>query len=228
MVLVAGALCTFIGLAAAEGQSQTRPTSGSRPAPAAIEAPRKPAATIDGAFSPEEWEGAFTTSTQDGGELRLMHDGDHLFVGIRSRRLGYGSLCLVRPDEVLVLHSSAALGTAVYHNEGGQWKRTRQFSYCCRARQESAERQELLRQDGWMASIGYMGPPEEMEYQIALEGGEVTLAVVYQMGTNRETAHWWPESLEDDCLGLTLLEEDPPEMLDFSPETWMRVTTSGE
>jgi hypothetical protein len=228
MVMIAGALCTVIGLAAAEGDPQTRPASGSRPAPAVIEAPRKAAATVDGVFSPEEWEGAFTTTTQDGGELRLMHDGDHLFVGIRSRKLGYGSLCLGRPDEVLVLHSSAALGMAVYHDEGGHWKQNRQFSWCCRARQESAERQEHLRKEGWMASIGYMGPPEEMEYQIALEGGEVTLAVVYQMASGRETAHSWPESLEDDCLGLTLLEGDLPEILDFSPETWMRVRTSGE
>jgi hypothetical protein len=228
MIVVASALCAVTGFAVADGESQSRPAVDSRSASTVIEAPRKPAATIDGVLSLEEWEGAIAASTADGGELMLMHDGDSLFVGIRSRRRGYGSLCLGRPDEILVLHSSAALGTAVYRKEGGHWKRARQFSYCCRAREESAERQELLRKDGWMASIGLMGSPEEMEYQLALKGDEVPLAVVYQMGTNRETAHWWPESLEDDCLGLTFIEEDPPEVLDFFPETWLRVRIGRE
>lgn len=228
MVMVAGALYAVIALAAAAGDSGSRPASGPAPAPVVIEAPHRPAPTIDGVLSAEEWEGAFTTGIRGGGELSLMHDGKYLFVGIRGHRLGYGSLCLGRPDEILVLHSSAALGTAAYHREGASWKRTRQFSWCCRAREESAERREHLKKEGWMASIGYMGPPEEMEYQIAMEGGEVTLAAVYQMGPARETAQWWPESLDDGCLSLTLGEGDPPETLDFSPETWVRVRAAGE
>jgi hypothetical protein len=226
MLLLGGVLPTAIGPAAADLRSQTDSAAGSRSAPAVIEVPRRAAATIDGAFSPGEWDGAFKTSLQNGGELRLMSDGEYLFVGIRSRRLGYGSLCLSRPGEVRVLHSSAALGTAVYRNEGGQWKKSRWFSWCCRATEETPERQEHLRTEGWIASIGYMGPPQEMEYQIALEGGELTLAVVYQTGPSRETAYWWPVSLDDDCLGLTLSNAVAPETLRFSPETWMRVRVS--
>jgi hypothetical protein len=199
-----------------------------RPASTAptIEVPEGDPATIDGVFSSAEWSRALKTELTGGQELRLMHSGGYLYLGISSRAMGYGSICLSQNGKVSILHSSAALGTAAYERDSDSWRRTRRFSWCCRSHAPSAERDEHLRREAWMASIGYMGTADEMEYQIAMDAGNLTLAVVYQEGSDLDSALWWPEGLEDDCLGLVLLGGDPPETLQFSPEKWVTVVAS--
>ena len=191
-----------------------------------VEVPQGTPATLDGILSPDEWNGACTKDLAGGGELLLMHDDGYLYLGIRSRTMGYGSVCIAQDNQISILHSSAALGTAVFEKDEDDWRRTRQFSWCCRSRTDNSQREAHLQQEGWSASIGYLGTPEEMEYQIAMREGTLTLAVVYQEGPNMDSALWWPKSLDDDCLGLVLLPDNPPERLRFSPEKWMTVTAS--
>ena len=56
-----------------------------------------------------------------------------------------------------------------------------------------------------------------MEYQITMNEGILTLAVVYQEGSSRNSAFWQPENLDDDRLGVVLFLDNPPERLQFSP-----------
>jgi formylglycine-generating enzyme required for sulfatase activity len=191
-----------------------------------IEAPWGSPATLDGILSPGEWDGARVEELAGGGDLLLMHNDGYVYLGIRSGALGYGSICVAQGDQISILHSSAALGTAVFEKDENGWKRTRQFAWCCRSLADSSQREEHLRREGWSASIGYLGTPEEMEYQIAAPDGALTLAVVYQEGQDTSSAHWWPENLDDDCLGLVLFPDGPPERLEFSPEEWMTVIAS--
>ncbi len=67
-----------------------------------------------------------------------------------------------------------------------------------------------------------------MEYQIAMNDGSLTLAVVYVDDFSFEKALYWPDNLDDDCLGLALIPEDPPQRLFFSPETWVMIIASTE
>jgi formylglycine-generating enzyme required for sulfatase activity len=202
------------------------PTDTLEPPNLSIEAPQGNPATLDGILSPDEWDGARVEELTGGGELLLMHDDGYLYLGIRSRALGYGSICVAQGDQISILHSSAALGTAVFEKDEHDWKRTRQFAWCCRSLTDHSQREEHLQREGWSASIGYLGTPEEMEYQIAIPEGALTLAVVYQKGQDASSAHWWPENLDDDCLGLVLLPDNPPERLQFSPEKWMTIIAS--
>ena len=202
------------------------PTDTLEPLNLSIEAPQGNPATLDGILSPGEWDDARVEELARGGELLLMHDEGYLYLGIRSRVLGYGSICVAQGDQISILHSSAALGTAVFEKDENDWKRTRQFAWCCRSLTDHSQREEHLQQEGWSASIGYLGTPEEMEYQIAMPEGALTLAMVYQEGRGLGSAYWWPEHLDDDCRGIVLLSGDPPERLQFSPEKWMTVTAS--
>jgi hypothetical protein len=209
------------------GCGRGEPTPGASTSPVELLVPQGNAAMIDGTFSPGEWDGALMTDLTNGGELMLVHDDGYLYLGIRSRAMGFGSICTADENQVSVLHSSAGLGTAIFERDVDDWRRIQQFSYCCWGATQGVL-DEFLLTDGWVASVGTRGVPEEMEYQIAMSDRSLTLAVVYVDDFTFETALYWPENLEDDCLGLALTAEDPPERLSFSPETWVTIIASPE
>jgi hypothetical protein len=93
-----------------------------------VHAPQGVPATIDGVFSSGEWDKALRIDLANG-ELLLMHAGGSLYVGIRSDNLGLGSVCVNWEDEISILHSSAALGTATYVKAEESWQKTRDFSW---------------------------------------------------------------------------------------------------
>jgi len=204
-----------------------KPEVAARPASSTIQVPQGHAATIDGTFSPGEWDSALTTDLTNGGELMLMHEDGFLYLGIRSRAMGFGSICAAGDNRISILHSSAGLGTAVFERDGDDWRRTQQFSYCCWGANERVL-DEFLQRSGWVASIGPMGVPEEMEYQIAMNDRPLNLAVVYVDDFTFQSPLYWPANLGDDCLGLALIPEDPPERLLFSPETWVSFVAATE
>ena len=88
-----------------------------------VEVPQGTPATLDGILSPDEWNGARTKDLAGGGELLLMHDDGYLYLGIRSRTMGYGSVCIAQDNQISILHSSAALGTAVFEKDEDDWRR---------------------------------------------------------------------------------------------------------
>jgi hypothetical protein len=157
-----------------------------------------------------------------------MHSDGYLYVGIDSGTMGYGSICIAQDDQVSVLHASAALGTAIFVREEDDWRRIRQFSWCCRETVPGPRQEQHLEEEGWLASIVYMGISDEMEYQIVMPSDGLVMAVVHQTGQSVTSALRWPETINDDCLGLVGILDDPPERLDFSPETWPRFIAAEE
>ncbi len=192
-----------------------------------IEAPLGTPPTLDGTLSPDEWSGARTIELVDGSELLLMHDGDYLYLGIRASVHGLGSICLDRGDEVAVLHSSAALGTAVYEKGDAGWQRTRDFSWTCRdttmTQGALEERARHLQGEGWVASNALMGSGTQMEYQIQMSGGSLRLAVTYFEVSGTRKLIWWPAGLDDDCRKIELVQGYTPTPLQFSPQTWLTI-----
>lgn len=180
--------------------------------------------TVDGTLSHGEWAGARKEALSGGGELLVMGDARHLYLGIRAGARGVGSVCLARPDGIAILHASAALGTATYERSAEGWKRTREFSWHCRDTSQSPEAKEArlrhLGQEHWVASNGNMGTPEEFEYVIEMPEGSLTLAVAYLQPPDYDSVAWWPPGLEDDCRNLDLVRGDAPETMSFSPGTW--------
>ena len=95
------------------------------------------------------------------------------------------------------------------------------FSWCCRDTAPNLERDALLLENGWMASIAFMGISNEIEYQIAMEDGSLTLAVTSIF--NRFSIPYWPQTLEDDCRLYEVADGAPPESVQFDIDAWVTV-----
>ena len=186
--------------------------------------PRGESPVLDGTLGSDEWSGACQAEFSDGSELFLMHAEGYLYLGIRGKRSPVTSICVDRGDEVAVLHSSAALGTAVYQEGDSVWEMVQPFLWSCRDTTNNARavtaRTEFLDREGWVASNGRMGTSEEIEYQIAIPDGALRLAVSAIGAPDYGNVAVWPTAVEDDCVNAQLLTGPIPEQVQFSPETW--------
>jgi len=189
--------------------------------------------TLDGTLSPGEWDGARREVFSDGSELLLMQNGGYLYLGIRAhiRNVSVWSVCLDRGDEIAVLHSSAALGTAVYKRTESGWQRARTFAWTLRdtSNSETAHqgRKQFLEEEGWLASLGTMGKPEEVEFQLAMPKGMLRLALAFLLPPGFDKAAYWPAGPDDDPGNMDLLRGDAPAQARFSPEQWPLVMVDG-
>lgn len=189
-------------------------------------------ASIDGVLMPEEWEPAIQVDLVGGEQLFLMHEGGYLYLGIRAKPEPVTSICVDQSDRVSILHSSAAIGTAVYQLGDEDWEQIIDFEWCCRDTTDSPQAQEArqthLLQEGWVASNGRMGNPDEVEYQIAMPDDSLRLAVTSIGAPNYSSVISWPEELEDDCSSLDMIGGPIPEQAQFSVEEWITLTISPE
>jgi hypothetical protein len=200
--------------------------------PAALTVPLGSLPVLDGTLSPGEWGTAAVESFQDGSELFLMQAEGSLYLGVRALDEGMiaGNAFIYTGDEIVILHTSAALGTAVYRKGETGWQLIRDFEWCCRSTGSSqaavTERKRLLEMDGWLAANGRMGTPNEMEYRIDFTGPSIMIAVVYISSTPPYRKVPWPSDLMDDCILPT--PGGFPLVMNFRPETWMRLELTSE
>lgn len=123
---------------------------------------------IDGTIAVDEWSDASTVEMSHGGDLLLKYDEHNLHLAIRGTKLGWAQICLPSKDgSVLVLHSSAALGTAEYRNDGGRYRPVKGFTWEMRDATQTPEanraREAFLKENGWVASTAWMGDPAVRE-----------------------------------------------------------------
>jgi len=193
-----------------------------------ITVPRGTSPTMDGTLSSGEWESARVETFLDGGELLLMHNEGYLFLGIRANTpdMIVGNIFVERGDEIAVLHTSAALGTAIYQIDGDVWQQTQGFSWCCRSTNSNdaaqAERDVFLQQEHWVSINTRMGTPQELEYQIEMTGETLRLAVTFMMSSGTNQKFSWPNDLTDACMQS--FEGGFPLQLQFSSDTWETIT----
>jgi hypothetical protein len=182
---------------------------------------------IDGILSPGEWDDAAIEAFADGSQLLFMQTGDYLYLGVRANESGMiaGNVFIRRGDEITILHSSAALGTASYQKNENGWQQIRDFTWRCRytGNSESAqiERAKFLQEEGWLAANGLMGTPNELEYQIKIPDQSFRLAVVFIRSSYLYEKVPWPADLNDDCIKPT--PGELPSILSFSPDEWRTI-----
>ena len=163
------------------------------------------AAVIDGTMDEQEWADALRVELPRSVTLRLKHDGTFLYIGIRAATLGLfvGNLCIIDDVSLRILHSSAALGTAVYRWTGTGWTLAENFVWQCRSRGFSQaavrDRQSFLDQEGWLASISYVGVAEEMEYQVSVSEASLLAWIVLLPGSGAPLLNW-PEIPDQDVF----------------------------
>ena len=182
---------------------------------------------LDGTISSDEWNGARQELFSDGSELLLMHHEGYLYVGIQANSPGMivGNIFIAHKDQVSILHSSAALGTAIYEKRSDTWEQTQAFSWRCRNSSDSpsaiAEREAFLQDEHWVANNSRKGIPQELEYKIAMPDSSLRLAVTFTRASDLSTRIYWPIWLEDDCTEQP--QGEYPTTMQFSPITWMTV-----
>lgn len=203
----------------------TTPTP--RPDPALISVPQGKPPTIDGTLSPGEWDDAATDTFADGSELFLIYSDGYLYLGIRSStsEMIVGNIFVDRGDEIAILHTSAALGTAIYAKGSEGWEQTQGFVWRCRkiGNDEAAlaERDAFFEGDHWVAANSRTGTPNELEYRIEATGKILRLAANILRSSNPNEKIPWPADLDDDCITPT--PGGLPDALHFSPEKWATV-----
>ena len=200
------------------------------PEQSTISVPQGKPLAIDGTMSPGEWDSARVETFSDGSELFLMYSEGYLYLGIRANtpEMIVGNIFIARGDEIAILHSSAALGTAVYQKGIDSWQQTREFVWCCRQTGNSeaaqAERDAFLEQDRWVAANSRIGSPNELEYQIEMTHETLRLAAIFLRASNPNVKIPWPNDLDDDCIKPT--PGGMPAQLHFSPDTWATIGIS--
>jgi len=182
---------------------------------------------LDGTMSADEWSGAKRELFSDGSELLMKYHEGYLYLGIRASAPGMivGNIFVDYGDHVSILHSSAALGTAIYEKSTDGFQQTQDFVWCCRSSSNSpsaqAERDTFLQQEGWVADNSYMGTPQELEYKIAMPDGSLRLAVTFTPASDVSVRIYWPLSLADDSIEPP--QGEFPKNMQFSLSTWATV-----
>jgi hypothetical protein len=179
------------------------------------------APVIDGILGSDEWALAATFAMSDGAPLQAMHYGDSLYLAVDGEGLGAINLVLGTDEEIHILHSSAALGSALYHRSDGLWQLSHGFSWCCRDRDDDSARLALLDEEGWQANIGFTGDPGVVEYQI--EFGWQGSAMVVSSIRDEGDFGVWPMNLPAD-VQLQLIGE-PPDTRSYDTALWPVLTT---
>jgi hypothetical protein len=196
-------------------------------APAMLSVPQGKAPTIDGTLSPGEWDGAATDLFADGSELFLVYREGYLYLGIRSitPEMIAGNIFVDRGDEIMILHASAALGTALYEGGRDGWEQTQEFVWRCRrtgnGQAAQAERDAFLQEEHWVAANSRTGAPGELEYRIAVADETLRLAANILRSSNPDEKTPWPADLDDDCIKPT--PGGLPDELHFSPDKWAMI-----
>lgn len=201
-----------------------------QPATFIPDVPRENSPLIDGSFSPGEWVAAREESFKGGSQLFLLTDSKYLYLGIRSNFAGriMGNVFIQRGDTISVLHTSGALGTAIYQKGPEDWRLIQDFTWQCRDTSNTqvipVECKAFLDQEGWLGSMSYMGNPEELEYQIELTAEPMNLLVVFENLEYAGLKFIWPANVKVNIGELT--HGYSPPNLTFSPEEWAEITVS--
>jgi hypothetical protein len=175
-------------------------------------------------MSPGEWDEARIETFSDGSELLLMSNAGYLYLAIRANTPGLivGNVFIDHGDKIAILHSSAALGTALYQKGATSWQQSQEFIWRCRKTDNSeaaqAERNTFLQEEQWVAANARMGSPNELEYQIRMTDDTLRLAANFIRASNTNLKLPWPTDLVDDCIKPT--PGSLPIELNFSPASW--------
>jgi hypothetical protein len=201
------------------------PTSTPEPTKPEVSIPMGTAPNINGLLKRGEWDNAAVEEMNDGTLLYLMYADDTLYLAVDSEVMGTVNVGILRDGELWILHSSAALGSAVYqlHENGYQLRKT--FDWCCRVSSPLSENEQLLAEEGWLSTNQLVGDQTQTEYLIQIPIDEIILSVTYRYRDDSGAAYW-PETLaEEDLLKFTAAPRIGDEPF-FSTEMWARLIVS--
>lgn len=189
---------------------------------------------IDGQMIADEWINAHVAILPDSSEIFFIHDSQYLHIALRFQKRGIGSLCVRKNDRVRILHASAALGTAVYTQNGDAWQLEESFRFEKQEGDSSGsvkqKRADFLMNHGWVASTVSMGGDETetfLEYKIRLDlfdSVRPKLGVAGMLLESNQKFIHLPAKLNDGCSSPELIRGFPPEQGQFNTSGWLSLT----
>jgi hypothetical protein len=214
---------TLAGVFAASCSSADTTTTAAPPG-RILEVPSGEAPMIDGIIGTGEWDSATSTIMTDGSPVHWMFTDETLYVALDGGAVGAVNLAIATGDEIWILHSSAALGSALYVHEGSTWTLSHAFNWCCRSTTDDTDRRNLLDEESWQANIGFTGDVGVVEYEVAVPWVGGLVAVSYQ--TEASDPAYWPADLsgeaEADLIGPW------PEAEEFNLDEWYLLEATNE
>lgn len=180
--------------------------------------------TLDGTIAPGEWDRATRATGSAGLEVFLAPTDSALFVAVRGPGDGFPHIALVNGDTVLLLHASAALGTARFVGAGNHKTREQEFVFRVRGvgltGEDQAERDAFYAREGWVASTIRMGKAGETEFKISrsLIPASGPIAVAYWSAGSGVAQ--WPAGLEDAATLERTVQGFLPDHAEFRPAEW--------
>jgi hypothetical protein len=190
-----------------------------------LSVPSGEAALIDGELAEGEWEDAAAVELNDGSLLYVKTSGGSLYLAVDAQVPGAVNVGILRGDELHILHSSAALGSAVYRRVEGGWQMSKNFDWCCRVSAPDWQFEELLEEEGWLSHNQYWGDDTQTEYQIVIGEETIRINVTYLYRDQSGVAYWPVDLAETDLLQFST----PPEVGDtaiFSELNWGQLEIS--
>jgi hypothetical protein len=197
--------------------------------PPRIAVPKGATPTIDGRIAPDEWAGSAEARLPDESRVLLRHDDQFLYIGIVGAKAGFPSICVSRGDSIRILHSSAALGSALYVRDGDAWQQRSKFNFALRSGDVSAAGMkaiaDYLNANGWVATNSAMSPSQrEMQISLSmLERNDPILALGYYVANDGPVLPW-PHDTEDGCTATKTVQGWLPPTLLFRQTSWARLT----
>ena len=187
--------------------------------------------TTDGKIEETEWKDASVFDLTGGGKVFFKHDGKYVYVAVRAVKAGWTHLYLSEAEkrEISVLHASAALGKVVYRKDKENlWQPLNDFSWELRDRAFTVEVQrkmaDYVAKNNWAANNNNMGNRTEVEFQIKLQNAsnkKFRMAIVYAV--DRTTSHFFPNTLNDDCLKPELVAGNRMQDVKFDRNGWAEI-----
>jgi hypothetical protein len=190
-----------------------------------IAVPHGPAPRLDGRA--EGWDQAAVVLLPDASELRLLHDGSSLFIGLLTASERIGSICIASGSQVRVLHASMALGDVTYTARADGWRRGPDFAWGMRETDllDATQRRRAAwyAEHGWVATTAPMSRPLHLlQFRVAVDAHRVDdlrLAVAHLAMTGAGAVVRWPDG-GDDCGRAELVQGAAPETAQFRPQEW--------
>lgn len=155
--------------------------------------------------------------------LRVAWRGLPLRVEVEhGRRIA--SLYLLQGDRLLVMHASAALGTAIYERRGERWHLVRGFQFACRGQGPSCW-EGFARAEGWSANVAEGGADRRFEVaaSLAAPGTPFTVVSLDPFSTPDAPRVSACAGTIGDILDTALQAGEPPAELTVDPRGWPRV-----
>jgi hypothetical protein len=152
----------------------------------------------------EEWSDSLVIPIQEDVSLLLKHADGSLLLALETTAAVAVNVLALMNDQVRIMHSSAALGMATYVQGDESWSLALDYVWRCRNRTMSAaaiaERELFLEEEGWLASITFLGAHTQMEYEIQDAAIISRIMLVIIPTASASTYTQWPSGVEQDIL----------------------------